>query len=219
MYCSSQWAIEGYCDSLSYEVAPFNIKMTIVQPNIEIPMLTNKITSAPPMPEYSPDVNGAPLSRELMSGLLDRLEGRPEVPETPTANELTSPAASVVPVTPGSEDAQTPILSSNRSAHGSISQGQASTFLSQGDLLHASSVTSLFPNLQASTKAALIMETVFAIAAVGGHDNPPSRYIVGYEGVMSVKEKLKTISEELEDFLGVSGAVDIERDGSAGNDR
>jgi hypothetical protein len=30
---------------------------------------------------------------------------------------------------------------------------------------------------------------------------------------MSVKEKLKTISEELEDFLGVSGAVDIGGEG------
>lgn len=215
MYCSSQWAIEGYCDSLSYEVAPFNIKMTIVQPNIEISMLTNKITSAPPMPEYSPDVNGAPLSRELMSGLLDKLEGRPDVPDTPAGNETTSPATSGVPATPGSEDPQTPMLSSNRSARGSISQDQMSSFVSQGDLLHASAVASLFPNIPASTKAALIMETVFAIAAVGGHDNPPSRYIVGYEGVMSVKEKLKTISEELEDFLAVSGAVDIERDGSA----
>ncbi|KAH0017103.1 NAD(P)-binding protein, partial [Aureobasidium melanogenum] len=36
IYCASQWAIEGYCDSLAYEVAPFNIKMTIIQPNMEI---------------------------------------------------------------------------------------------------------------------------------------------------------------------------------------
>lgn len=207
MYCSSQWAIEGYCDSLSYEIAPFNIKMTIVQPNIEIPMLTNKSTSAPPMAEYSPDVNGAPLSRELMSGLLDKLDGE-VVPETPGQGELTSPAASgVTAPTPGSEEGQTPGLVRTASI------SNQTQVLTQGDLLHASTVTSLFPNTPAGMKQALVAETVFAIAAVGGHDNPPSRHIVGSEGVASVKEKLKTISEELEDFLGVSGAVDIGGEG------
>jgi hypothetical protein len=216
MYCSSQWAIEGYCDSLSYEIAPFNMKMTIVQPNIEIPMLTNKITSAPPMPEYSPDMNGAPLSRELISGLLDKLDGGaelPPIPETPTGAELVSPAPSgVTAATPTSEEPATPVV---LGARGSISQGQQASVLTQGDLLHASTVTSLFPNLPTSMKQSLVAETVFAIAAVGGHDNPPSRHIVGHEGVMSVKEKLKTISEELEDFLGVSGAVDIGGEGQA----
>ena len=55
-------------------------------------------------------------------------------------------------------------------------------------------------------------ETVHAIAAIGGHDNPPARHIVGFEGVASVKEKLKTVSEELEDFVECSGAVDIEKE-------
>lgn len=53
------------------------------------------------------------------------------------------------------------------------------------------------------------METVHALTAIGGHENPPARHIVGYEGVASVKEKLKTVSEELEDFVEVSCAVDI----------
>jgi hypothetical protein len=48
-------------------------------------------------------------------------------------------------------------------------------------------------------KSALVLETVFAIAAVGGHGNPLSRHIVGYEGVMSVKEKLKMISDDNND--------------------
>lgn len=53
------------------------------------------------------------------------------------------------------------------------------------------------------------METVHALTAIGGHENPPARHIVGHEGVASVKEKLKTVSEELEDFVEVSCAVDI----------
>ena len=59
----------------------------------------------------------------------------------------------------------------------------------------------------------LIRETVCAITAIGGHENPPARYIVRHEDVASVKEKLKTVSEELEDFLEVSCAVDIDERG------
>ncbi|KAF2755573.1 short chain dehydrogenase/reductase family protein-like protein [Pseudovirgaria hyperparasitica] len=187
LYCSSQWAIEGYCDSIAYEIAPFNIKVTIVQPNFEITVLTNRITSVPPMPEYSPDVNPAPLSRELLSGILDRLEGSKGAVATPTedstamADDAPSPASTV----------HNPTL---------------------GDQLSTENVTSLYPPLVPSFKDPLIAETVHALTAIGGHDNPPARHIVGLEGVMAVKEKLKTVSEELEDFIEVSNAVDITKD-------
>lgn len=163
MYCASQWAIEGYCDSLAYEIAPFNVKMTIVQPNMEINVLTHKITSAPPMAAYAEETNPAPLSRNILSGILDRIEGTSE----PTA----------------------------------------------GDQLHSEEVTSLYPPLSKAMKERLVAETVYAVAAIGGHDNPPARHIVGFEGVASVKEKLKTVSEELEDFVECSHAVDIDKEG------
>jgi len=162
IFCASQWAIEGYCDSLAYEIAPFNIRMTIVQPNIEINVLTNRLTSAPPMGAYASDSNPAPLCRDILSGLLDRLEGSDE----PTT----------------------------------------------GDQLHQSTVSSLYPPLTMGMKERLVAETVYAVAAIGGHDNPPGRHIVGIEGVASVKEKLKTVSEELEEFVEVSAAVDIFKD-------
>ncbi|KAI9880378.1 MAG: hypothetical protein M1830_003695 [Pleopsidium flavum] len=165
LYCASGWAIEGFCDSLAYEIAPFNIKMTIVQPNLEISVLTNKITSAPPLPQYSPDNNPAPLSREILGGLLDRLD-------------------------------------SNTTFNGS---SKPPTFASP-------EIVSLYPALPPSMKSALLAETLHALTAIGGHENPPARHIVGFEGVASVKEKLKTVSEELEDFVEVSGAVDIERE-------
>ncbi|KAK6433190.1 hypothetical protein LTR95_010634 [Oleoguttula sp. CCFEE 5521] len=161
MYCASQWAIEGYCDSLAYEIAPFNIKMTIVQPNMEVNVLTHKITSAPPMQCYAEENNPAPLSRNILSSLLDRLEGTAE----PTT----------------------------------------------GDQLHSNEVTSLYPPLSQALKERLVAETVHAVAAIGGHDNPPARHIVGHEAVASVKEKLKTVSEELEDFVECSCAADVER--------
>ena len=167
MYCASGWALEGFCDSLAYEVAPFNIKMTIIQPNLEINVLTNKITAAPVLPQYAPKNNPAPLCRGIIGSLLDRLEGEDKDQEG----------------------------------------GQSR--------LVKDEITSLYPKLPAEMKAQLLAETVHAITAIGGHENPPARHIVGYEGVASVKEKLKTVSEELEDFVEVSCAVDIDEEGDA----
>ena len=49
----------------------------------------------------------------------------------------------------------------------------------------------------------LVAETIHAVIAIAGHAYPPARHIVGYEGVASVQKKLKTVSEELEDFVEV----------------
>lgn len=82
IHCSSQWALEGYCDSIAYEIAPFNIRLTIVQSSIEVGILTNKIVSAPAMPQYLPESgHNAPLFRNIMDGLLNRL---PKVRATST---------------------------------------------------------------------------------------------------------------------------------------
>ena len=167
MYCASGWALEGFCDSLAYEIAPFNIKVTIVQPNLEINVLTNKITTCPVMPQYAPENHPAPLCRGIVGSLLDRIEG--------------------------SDDEQ----GSGKSA------------------LMRDEITSLYPRLPAKMTEQLLAETVHAITAIGGHENPPARHIVGYEGVASVKEKLKTVSEELEDFVEISCAVDIDEEGDA----
>ena len=162
MYCASGWALEGFCDSLAYEIAPFNIKVTIVQPAMEIGILANKIVSAPLLPQYAPENNPSPLFRGIIGSLLDRIH---------TSQQT--------------EDHAKPILASDQ-------------------------ITSLYPKLPAKMKASLLAETVNAITAIGGHDNPPARHIVGHEAVASVKEKLKTVSEELEDFVEVSCAVDID---------
>lgn len=164
MYCASGWALDGFCDSLAYEIAPFNIKISIVQPNLEINVLTNKITSAPMMEEYAPNVNAAPLCRGIIGGLLDRIEGAQD--------------------------------------RGDQKKRLAST-----------QIESLYPKLPGQMKTALLAETVNAVTAIAGHENPPARHIVGFEGVASVKEKLKTVNEELEDFIDVSCAVDIDDEG------
>lgn len=69
MYCAATWALEAYCDSLAYEVAPFNIKMTIVQPSKEINVLTNKIIFAPQLEQYGTRNNPAPGLRGVLSSV------------------------------------------------------------------------------------------------------------------------------------------------------
>ena len=184
MYCAAGWALEGFCDSIAYEIAPFNIKLTIVQASIEIGILTNKITSAPPMREYSRETgNNAPIFRGILDGLLNRLPGiRGQHPQPP------------------SEEVQSPSSEMER---------QSGPYLLSRD-----EVVSLYPPLSQAHTSKLVAETVHAVTAIGGHENPPARHIVGVEGVASVKEKLKTVSEELEEFVDTSMAADMVRSGT-----
>jgi short chain dehydrogenase len=182
MFCAATWALEGFCDSIAYEIAPFNIKMTIVQACIEIGILLNRITSAPAHPAYSLESNNAPLFRGILDGLLNRLPGI-------------------------------------RSQHAAQSQDIYSPFsdsehLGGPSLLSRNEVVSLYPPLGQAHTEKLLAETVHALTAIAGQENPPARHIVGVEGVASVKEKLKIVSEELEDFVEASNAVDVPRRGS-----
>lgn len=153
-HTAATWALEGFCDSLAYEIAPFNIKVTIVQPNKEIQSLTNKIIFAPQLPWYDSELNPAPSIRDILSNMLNA-----------------NPDTAVEP--------------------------------SETEILHR------YPKLPAATLDKLVQETVHALTAIGGHENPPARHIVGFEGAFAVKEKLKTVTEELEDFVEASLAVDI----------
>ncbi|KAL4818294.1 hypothetical protein BDW67DRAFT_157674 [Aspergillus spinulosporus] len=188
MYCAAGWALEGFCDSLAYEIAPFNIKLTIFQCSIEIPILTNLITSVPPIvPAYSPGINPAPLFRGILNRLIPRL------PNTQHGSNI-------------SDSTQDQNQNQNQNQTSSIEDGP----FSGPDLI------STYPPLSSAHMGILVEETVYAITAIGGHENPPSRHIVGQEGVASVKEKLKTVSEELEDFIQCSFAVDYAADAEQG---
>ncbi|RKU42035.1 hypothetical protein DL546_000100 [Coniochaeta pulveracea] len=154
MYTAATWALEGFCDSLAYEIAPFNIKVTIVQPNKEILSLTNRMVFAPQLPYYDSEVNPAPSIRDMFSNVLNV---NPETAIEPSEDEIQT----------------------------------------------------RYPKLPSAAYDRLVMETVHALTAIGGHENPPARHIVGFEGSVAVREKLKTVTEELEDFVEASLAVDI----------
>jgi NAD(P)-dependent dehydrogenase (short-subunit alcohol dehydrogenase family) len=154
IYTAATWALEGFCDSLAYEIAPFNIKVTVVQPNKEIQSLTNKIIFAPQLPYYDSEINPAPSIRDMLSNVLNM---NPDTAVEPSDTE----------------------------------------------------VIYRYAKLPAASVDRLVTETVHALTAIGGHENPPARHIVGFEGSIAVKEKLKTVTEELEEFAEASLAVDI----------
>lgn len=189
-YCSSQWALEGFCDSIAYEVAPFGIKVTVVEASMEIGILTNRIVSVPPMDVYGPEGGcTAPLFRGILDGILNRL---PMI-------RAQYPVSAATPAT--SEDMQSP-------------SGSSEAERASGPyLLSKDETVSLYPPMSCAHTEKLVAETVHAITAIGGHENPPSRHIVGVEGVASVKEKLRTVSEELEEFVEASSSADCDRIG------
>jgi NAD(P)-dependent dehydrogenase (short-subunit alcohol dehydrogenase family) len=120
MYSASTWAIEGFCDSLAYEIAPFNIKITIVQPNKEIVVLTNKIIFAPQLPQYDSENNPAPGLRDILTNVVNY--------------------------------------------HGDTSIAG----LQKGEE-NKSTIVSRFPRLPEEGLDRLVMETVHALTAIGGH--------------------------------------------------
>ena len=184
IYTAATWALEGFCDSLAYEIAPFNIKVTIVQPNKEIQSLTNKIIFAPPLPYYDSEINPAPSIRDMLTNVLNV---NPDTAVEPPSFASAASAASAA-----SED------DDGAGAGAGASAGVV-----------ADEIQYRYPRLPPAALDRLVMETVHALTAIGGHENPPARHIVGFEGSIAVKEKLKTVTEELEDFVEASLAVDI----------
>ncbi|KAM4066635.1 short chain dehydrogenase [Hirsutella rhossiliensis] len=155
MYTAATWALEGFCDSLAYEIAPFNIKVTII-------------------PAYADIFNNAPNIRDMLISVLNT-DPDTAIPETTDSDAM--------PSTPASTSLEPE--------------------MGHGDVFYR------YPRLPPGAADKLVMETVHALTAIGGHENPPSRHIVGAEGAIAVQEKLKTVTEEMEDFVDASLAVDI----------
>ncbi|PWW80472.1 NAD(P)-binding protein [Tuber magnatum] len=127
--CAGDHAVEGFSDALAYEIAPFNIKVTIVQPPLEVNVLSSRIH-----------------------------------------------------LTPTQEKGYT-------------------TFEALSRIVKA-----------APPPRGVLEETVSIITHIAALENPPGRIVVGAEGIEQVKDRLKTVSEELEEFLGASLGVDTPKE-------
>ncbi|KAL2760862.1 hypothetical protein ACRALDRAFT_2039404 [Sodiomyces alcalophilus JCM 7366] len=232
---SATWALEGYCDSLAYEVAPFNVKVTIVQPNKEVQTLTNRIVFAPPLPTTYITTNiatppttatantaAANATANAANTAANAAAANAAANAANTAANSASPstAPAVATMTPTDTDPD-PDVDPDIDLPDAPDVPQAPNVRDMlTKVLNANPDTALdpdstdtiqyrYPRLAPDAIDRLVTETVHALVAIGGHENPPARHIVGFEGSTAVKEKLKTVTEELEDFVEASLAVDI----------
>lgn len=188
---AATWAFEGYCDSLAYEVAPFNIKVTIVQPPTEALLFTNKIAFAPIKPEY-----------ETAAAV------------TAAAAAAASPAAKDKNSNAPADDEGSPEPQSRSSFRGMLfnfldEHGSPPCKPLHETVANAKEAVRQYPRLPPRELDKLLFETVHALTAIGGLGDPPTRHIVGYESALAVEEKLQIVTEELEEFVETSLSVDI----------
>lgn len=217
IHTAATWALEGYCDSLAYEIAPFNIKVTIVQPNTEVQTLSNKIIFAPSMPEYEAAAEASAIAAAAASAAAAAAESRgPGDGNTSATETIDVPTPSVRDMLTRVLDlhgenvgfSTTPTTTASTASPSALSP--AASAVSGSSSTPASTAPSVrYPRLPAQALDRLVLETVHALTAIGGHENPPTRHIVGFEASTSVQHKLKTVSEELEDFVEASLSVDI----------
>ncbi|WAP53592.1 SDR family oxidoreductase [Streptomyces sp. S465] len=66
-YHASKWGIEGFCDTVAREIAPFGIGLTIVEPGATPTGFGGSLATAPVMPEYE-DTPAGEVRRALADG-------------------------------------------------------------------------------------------------------------------------------------------------------
>lgn len=222
---SATWALEGYCDSLAYEVAPFNVKVTIVQPNKEVQTLTNRIIFAPPLPTTyittniaaSPTTTPAANTAAVAANTAASASSAAAAASASTASSSSPAFATSTPtdtdpdpdVDPDVDLPDAPDLPQAPNVRDMLIKVLNANPDTALDPDSTETVQYRYPRLSGEAVDSLVTETVHALVAIGGHENPPARHIVGFEGSTAVKEKLRTVTEELEDFVDASLAVDI----------
>ncbi len=69
-YHASKWGIEGFCETVAREIAPFGISLTIVEPGATPTGFGHSLDTAPAMPEYE-NTPAGDVRRAIASGTLD----------------------------------------------------------------------------------------------------------------------------------------------------
>lgn len=65
LVAAAMHALEGYAEALAFEVAPFNIKVTIVESPMEVNLFTTPMVFAPSLPQYGPETTVGKVRRVL----------------------------------------------------------------------------------------------------------------------------------------------------------
>ncbi|EWC48255.1 hypothetical protein DRE_02359 [Drechslerella stenobrocha 248] len=198
-------AVEGFTEALAFEIAPFNIKLTNVEPSLMTYLLTNPVHLPPRVPEADNEESVEEEPVDVEDGDLDDDDDEGNMTLTMNAQSVRRMLESVAGQ-PTVGDGKSPMMT--ESGERTPETGGSGT---------AFPPVLRYPGISAAMQLELVAETTKVIVAVAGKDNPPARIIVGGEdggedgegGVQSIKERMKAVSEELEEFLECAMSVDV----------
>lgn len=194
-YCATKYAVEGLIESMLYEVHTFGIKATLVEPGH---IRNDDYTTSLPLaqPQSLPPRSGAKKSARsrrnaAAAPLPPQTLAQPPPPSGP-AHDFSFSHFSVLP------DPSAPYASPHHPA------------------AHAKRVVQWISGRQ-PTSAGLAAELVWQL----GHcAYPPLRLLLGMYAVDNIRDRLKSIIEEIEDWKGLNFPVDgqEEKSGSKNGD-
>ncbi|KAI4138442.1 MAG: hypothetical protein LQ340_008057, partial [Diploschistes diacapsis] len=193
-------------------ITPFNIKLTIIEPNLEISVLPNKISAVPQLPRYANPPHPAPLQRAILGRILDRpgVTDSTACRKRPRRSKHNSSADGAQAPQGNESDVDTLRESSTSSSSSPSTESHAASALhSPFSRLLRQRLHPPPPSRTHSSSPSLPRPSAPCARSAGTRTRPRDTSW-GEDGVSSVKEKLKTVSEELEDFVECSSGVDIE---------
>ncbi|KAF3925539.1 hypothetical protein ABW21_db0201136 [Orbilia brochopaga] len=192
-------AVEGFMEGMAFEIAPFNIRVTNVEPSLMTYLLTNPVH----LPPAAPPGDGDEMDEdESVIGDDDDDDSEDRTTPRMGAKNIRNMLEAVTTQRDVEEyDASSPMTNDSLKTD----DGALMPRIMQ------------YPNISAAAQLDLVAETTKVIMAVAGKANPPARIVIGGEesgedgegGVQSVKERMKAVSEELEEFLECALSVDV----------
>ena len=168
-YCATKYAVEGLIESMLYEVAPFNINLTLVEPG-HLKRDDNAVF--PPRPSSSHSAAMNPIGNEP-----DQISGKGQLPE----HSL--------------QPAYLPLF-----GHFKVARPSSPYSGKDSPAAHTQRTLQWMGSNQ-PTSAVKAAELVWQL----GHCRyPPLRLLVGSFAVESIRDRLKSIIEEIEDWKHLS---------------
>ncbi|KIW72980.1 hypothetical protein PV04_01136 [Phialophora macrospora] len=168
-YCASKYAVEGLIESMLYEVAPFNINLTLVEPS-HLRRDDNTILPLPPPPPPQTNTSSATAAGAATNG---RGQGQGQ----------------------GQMQTDLPLF-------GHFKVARPSSPYSTKDSPAAHTQRSL--QWMGSNQPTSVVKAAELVWQLGHCRYPPVRLLLGSFAVESIRDRLKSIIEEIEDWKHLS---------------
>ncbi|EXJ64546.1 oxidoreductase [Cladophialophora yegresii CBS 114405] len=177
-YCASKYAVEGLIESMLYEVAPFNINLTLVEPGH---LRRDDNTNLPPRPPPQQSVSQTNTSTANAAG-------------APTNGKSQGPGQT--------QPQQQPPKQTDLPLFGHFKVARPSSPYSTKDSPAAHTQRTL--QWMGSNQPTSVVKAAELVWQLGHCRYPPVRLLLGSFAVESIRDRLKSIIEEIEDWKHLS---------------